>query len=135
MDFDVARLFIRFYVAVLMAFHGANKVLHGIGPIVDLVTGAGLPAWTAYGVYLGEIAGPILLFTGLWGRLGALLIIVNILFCVGLSHLGAVLSLTPLGGWALELDALYVLPCVIILLAGPGRFSLGVGGQRPGRVS
>lgn len=135
MDFDAARLFIRLYVALLMSFHGANKVLHGIAPIVDLVTRAGLPPWVAYGVYLGEIVGPILLLTGLWARLGALLVIVNILACVGLSHMGALFSLTPLGGWALELDAAYVFPCLIILLAGGGRHSLAGGGSKPMRVA
>jgi putative oxidoreductase len=122
MGYDAAKLLIRCYVALLMLFHGVGKVVHGIGPIFDLVTKAGLPAWISYGVYAGEIVGPILLIAGLWSRLGAALVMVNILVCVALSHAGEVFKLTPLGGWALELDALYILPCLIILLAGGGRY-------------
>jgi putative oxidoreductase len=123
MGYDAAKLLLRCCVAVLMLFHGAAKVIHGIGPIVGLVTKAGLPAWISYGVYVGEIVGPILLIVGLRSRLGAGLVMVNILACIALSHAGELLKLSPLGGWALELDALYLLPCLIILLAGGGRYA------------
>ena len=123
-NMDTVRLYIRCYVAFLMLFHGMNKVMHGIVPIVDLVLKSGLPNWLAYGVYVGEIVAPLMLIVGVWSRVGASLIIINVLFCIGLAHSDAVFKLNSTGGWALEGEMVYIFPCLLIILIGEGRYAL-----------
>jgi putative oxidoreductase len=121
---DTAKLYTRCYVAVLMLFHGTNKIIHGIIPIMGLLAKSGLPLWFAYGVYVGEIVAPLMLIAGIWSRIGAALIIVNLLFCIGLGHSDAFFKLSPVGGWVLEEDMLYIFPCLLIILIGGGRYVL-----------
>ena len=85
----------------------------------------GLPSALAYGVYLGEIVGPILLIVGIWTRLGALLIVVNMVVAVLMAHSGDLLQLGEQGGYALELQAMFLFTAVALALTGAGRFSIG----------
>jgi len=123
-NIGTAKLYIRCYIAFLMLFHGTNKAIHGIIPIMGLLAKSGLPPWFAYGVYVGEIVAPLMLIAGIWPRIGAALIIVNVLFCIGLAHSDAFFKLNPVGGWALEEDMVYIFPCLLIMLIGGGRYFL-----------
>ena len=66
MQEDVGKLVVRLGVGGLLLLHGVHKLLTGIAPIKALVVAAHLPDLIAYGVYLGEIAGPILVILGLF---------------------------------------------------------------------
>lgn len=44
---------------------------------------------------------------------------------VMLVHRADVLSLSKTGGWAIELQAVYLLAAIAVALLGAGRFSLG----------
>lgn len=120
----VAKLILRLTLGILILFHGVSKLVHGIGPIEGMVTGMGLPAFVAYGVFLGEVLGPILLIAGFHARLGATLIAVNMLFAFLLAHTGDLASLAPTGGWRLELQGMYLFAAVALALMGPGRIGI-----------
>ncbi len=120
----VAKLILRLTLGILILLHGLAKLVHGIGPIEGMVTGMGLPAFVAYGVFLGEVLGPILLIIGFHARLGAALIAVNMLFAFLLAHTGELASLGPSGGWALELQGMFLFTAVALALMGPGRFGI-----------
>ena len=106
------------------AAHAQGANLHGIGPIQGMVTGMGMPAFMAYGVFAGEVLGPLLLILGFYARVGAALIAVNMLFAFVLVHSGQLASLTQNGGWELELQGMYLFSAVALLLMGPGRIGI-----------
>ncbi len=118
---DLARLLLRLTLGFLLLFHGLSKLIHGVGPIEGLVTAHGLPAALAWGVFIGEIVAPIMLIIGYQTRVGATLVIINMIFAIVLAHTHELMALKSNGGWALELQALFLMNAVVILLIGPGR--------------
>jgi putative oxidoreductase len=122
---DLGKLVLRVVLGVLILFHGVSKLIHGPGYVIGVVTGAGLPSVLAYGAYVGEVLAPLLLLAGWWTRLGGLIIAVNMLFAFGLVHLGQLATLADTGGWALELQGMYLGTALAIMLLGAGRYSLG----------
>ena len=121
---DLARLLLRLTLGFLLLFHGLSKVIHGIGPIEGLVTAHGLPAALAWGVFIGEIVAPIMLIIGYQTRVGATLVIINMIFAIVLAHTHELMTLNSSGGWALELQALFLMNAVVILLMGPGKYRM-----------
>jgi len=121
---DVGKLVLRLTLGVLILLHGLAKVTHGVGPIEGMVTGIGLPAALTYGVYLGEVLAPLLLIAGFYARVGAALIAINMMFAIWLAHLGELTQFTPQGGWALELQGMFLFTAVALALTGPGRIGV-----------
>jgi len=122
---DLGRLLLRLLVGGLMLLHGVSKVVNGPGPVMEMLRSHDLPGILAYGVYLGELLAPLLLIAGVWTRLAALVIVVNMLVAVGLAHMGDVGHLNKTGGWAIELQAMYLFGAAAIALLGGGRISVG----------
>ncbi|TWT48473.1 DoxX family protein [Botrimarina hoheduenensis] len=121
---DAGKLLLRLTVGGLMLFHGADKLHHGAGGIEGLLASQGLPAAMAYGVYVGEVIAPALLVVGFLTRSAGAIMAFNMLVAVLLAHRGDLLSVTEHGGWALELQALYLFGAAAIALLGPGRWSI-----------
>lgn len=121
---DLGRLLLRIALGVLILFHGVAKLRGGIDPITGLVTAMGLPAFVAYGVYVGEVVAPLLVIAGWFSRIAALVIAINMLFAVTLAHRPELFKLAQSGGYALELQALYLIVAIALALMGPGRFSM-----------
>ena len=121
---DIGKLLLRLTVGTLILLHGIAKVTGGVGGISNMLVSAGLPAALAYGVYIGEVVAPLLLIIGLYSRIAALVIVVNMLFAIGLVHMDDIVRLTKTGGWALELQALFLLTSLAIALIGPGRYAV-----------
>jgi putative oxidoreductase len=124
MSEDAGKLVLRLTLGLLMLLHGIAKIRTGIGGIEGMLEGNGLPGFIAYGVYVGEVLAPLLLILGFHARTGAALIVVNMLFAIGLAHLGDVASLNRTGGWGIELQAFYLFTAVAVLLLGPGRYAI-----------
>lgn len=120
---DAGKLILRLALGVLFLLHGIAKIKGGISGIENLVTGAGLPAFFAWGVYIGEVLAPLLVIAGFYARIGALIIVVNMLFAIGLAHSSELFQLGKTGGWALELQGLFVFTAIALALMGPGRWS------------
>ena len=122
---DAALLILRLVLGVLILFHGISKLPPPPAFIVDALGQAGLPSALAYGVYLGEIVGPVLIIIGVWTRLGALLIAVNMVVALLIAHTGDLFHVGKQGGYALELQAMYLFTAVALALTGAGRYSVG----------
>jgi putative oxidoreductase len=100
------------------------KIRYGIGPIEGMLMSKGIPAVLAWPVYLGEVVGPLMLIAGYFARIGAALIVVNMIVAILVAHSGDLLSLTQFGGWQLELQGMYLFTALALALMGPGRFSI-----------
>ena len=115
-------LLLRVTLALLLLLHGIAKLRYGIGWIEGQVVRHRLPGALAYAVYLGEVVAPLLLLVGYWVVPAALLVVVNMVVALVLVHSGDWLRLTQAGGWALELQAFYLVGALAIALtAKPGK--------------
>jgi putative oxidoreductase len=121
---DLGRLVLRLALGGLIIFHGIAKIRSGIDPITQLVTATGMPAFVAYGVYVGEVIAPVLVILGWYSRIGALLIAINMVFALSLAHRADLFNVATTGGYALELQAMYLLAAIAVALMGPGRYSM-----------
>ncbi|HKU13023.1 MAG TPA: DoxX family protein [Steroidobacteraceae bacterium] len=121
---DLGRLLLRIALGACVLLHGIAKLTGGIAGVTGLVTAVGLPAFVAYGVYVGEVVAPVMLILGWYSRVGALLIAINMLAAVGLAHRADLFKLAETGGYALELQAMYLITALALALMGPGRFSV-----------
>ena len=120
------KLVVRLTVGVLVLFHGINKIVHpdSLGFIRSMLEGADLPAALAYGVYAGEVIAPLLIILGIYCRLGALVVAVNMLFAIWLAHTADIFRLSEHGGWALELQGLYLFTAIALVFLGSGRYAI-----------
>jgi putative oxidoreductase len=121
---DVGKLILRLALGVLVLLHGIAKIKSGVGSIVTSLEGIGLPPWFAYGVYVGEIIAPIMVIIGLFARTGAFIIFVNMIFAIVLVHRNELFLLGKQGGWALELQGMFLFTALALTLMSPGRYSV-----------
>ena len=121
---DLGRLVLRVALGALIVLHGISKLRNGLGPIEEMVTAHGMPSFVAYGVLVGEVVAPLMLLLGFYARIGGLLIAINMLFAIGLAHMSMLTQLNSEGGWALELQGMYLATALAITLLGPGRYAI-----------
>ena len=122
---DAALLILRVVLGLLILLHGVNKLPPPPEFLITALSARGLPSVLAYGVYLGEIVGPILVIIGIWTRVGALLIVANMIVALFVAHTGDLFHLNKQGGYQLELQAMYLFTAVALALTGAGRYSVG----------
>ena len=122
---DSGKLLLRVAIGVLVLLHGIFKLSAGVGFIGGMLAKAGLPGGLAYLVFVGEIAAPLLMIAGFWTRAAAGVVVINMLVAFGLVHMADLFAMTKQGGWALELQGLYLFGALAVVLLGAGRFSLG----------
>ena len=122
---DWGKLILRMALGLLILLHGISKIKGGPGFIVDVVNKAGLPTELAYLVYIGEVVAPILLIVGLFTRIAALIVAIDIVFAILLVHTAQIFSLSQTGGWELELQGMYLFTAIAVALMGAGRLSVG----------
>lgn len=121
---DLGRLILRVALGALVLLHGIAKLRGGMGGIVGMVEAHGLPGVLGYGVLAGEVLGPLMLIAGFYARIGGLLVAVNMLFAIALVHMGELTKLGESGGWALELQGMFLFTALALALLGPGRYSV-----------
>src|SRR4029078_8722025 len=122
---DTALLILRVVLGILVLLHGISKLPPPPKEIAAMRAQATLPAVLAWGVYLVEIVAPILLIIGVWTRLAAVLIAINMVVAVLTAHNRQILRLRTEGGYALELQAMYLFVAVALAFTGAGRLSVG----------
>jgi len=120
---DLGKLILRIALGLLVLLHGISKLRGGVGPIEGMVAAHGWPTYIAYGALIGEVLGPLMLLAGFYARIGAALIAINMLFAFALVHMGQLGQLNEQGGWALELQGMYLGTALALILLGPGRYS------------
>ena len=121
---DLGKLILRVTLGVLILLHGIAKLQGGIGFLSPILDKAGLPAWVAYGAYAGEVLGPVLVILGLFTRTGAFLIFMNMLFAIFLVHRPELTMFAKHGGWALELQGMFLLTALALMFMSPGRYAI-----------
>ena len=122
---DFGRLILRLTLGILMLFHGVAKIMKPgtVEYIGDTLAGYGIPAVLAYAVYIGEVLAPAMVILGFKCRLGALLIVINMIVAIALMHDGDLFSLTEHGGWRLELQGFYLFGALALVFMGSGSYA------------
>lgn len=121
---DIGLLIIRLSLGILMLLHGVAKLIHGPGFIESIVESAGLPAFFAYGVYVGEVIAPLFIIFGYATRLASAIFAFNMIVAVALAHSADIFTLSMTGGWTIELQGLYFFASLALIFAGGGKYSL-----------
>jgi putative oxidoreductase len=122
---DQGKLVLRIILAVLLLFHGVSKLVGGVGFITGMLEKAGLPGAFGYLVYIGEVIAPLMILFGVFTRAAALVVVVNMIIALLLVHTSQFFTLNETGGWALELQGMYLGGAIVVALLGAGRYSIG----------
>lgn len=121
---DIGTLILRLYLGLVLLPHGIHKILYGVEGITGMLEAQGLPGLLAYGVYLGEVIGPLLVILGFYTRIGAGLIVANMLVALWLVHMDQLLLLNDHGSWALELQGFFLFSALALAFLGGGRYAV-----------
>jgi putative oxidoreductase len=121
---DLGKLVLRLTLSGLLLFHGISKIVGGIGPIAGMASKVGMPPAFAYLVYVGEVVAPLMILFGVWTRIAAAIVVVNMIVAVMLVHTTQFFTLSRTGGWALELQGFYFMVAIALILFGAGRYSV-----------
>ena len=124
---DHAKLILRLSVGVLVLLHGIYKLQNPAA--VDFVGGAfaavGLPAAFAYLYLIGEVIAPLMLIAGYQTRVAALLVAITMGVAILLVHTSQLFTLAEMGGgYALELQAMFLAGALAIFGLGAGKHRL-----------
>ena len=122
---DIGKLILRLTLGVLILFHGLAKLTGGIAFVSGALEKAGMPPALGYLVYVGEVIAPLMLIAGVWTRGAALIVAANMVVAVLLAHTGQLFSIANTGGYALELQAMFLFTAIAIAVLGAGRYSIG----------
>jgi putative oxidoreductase len=122
---DQGKLVLRIILAVLLLFHGVSKLMGGVGFITGMLEKAGLPGVFGYLVYIGEVVAPLMILFGIFTRAAALVVVINMVVALLLVHTSQFFTLNDTGGWALELQGMYLGSAIAVALLGAGRYSIG----------
>jgi putative oxidoreductase len=118
--------FVRLYWGWQFVVDGWGK-LHNLPKVIEYFGSLGLPAPgpTAYFVSILELVGGVLLALGLGGRLIALLLTVNMTVAYITGDREALLSIfSDPDKFSAAAPFTYLMASLVILIFGPGRFSL-----------
>ena len=121
---DLGKLVLRIALGLLILLHGIAKLKGGLGFVTEMLQAHGLPGFIAYGVLVGEIVAPLMVLAGFYARIGGLVIAFNMLVALALVHMGQFGQLNEQGGWALELQGMYLATAIAVALLGPGAYSV-----------
>lgn len=123
-NMDVGLLILRISIGLMMLLHGIAKISHGVDGIAGMLEGFGLPGWIAFGVYMGEVVAPLLMMLGFRTRLASGVFLFNMLVILLIAHGSQLFSLSPMGGWVLELQGLYFFGALALFFTGGGKYAL-----------
>lgn len=122
-NLDLGLLILRITLGVLMLLHGISKLVNGLSGIKDMLVEKNLPAFFAYGSILGEVVAPLMILIGFRTRLAAPVYAFNMVVAILMTHAGDLLALNRGGGYALELQMLYMMGAVALFFTGAGKYA------------
>lgn len=122
---DTGKLVLRLALGILILLHGISKLSSGVGFVASMLSAHGLPSALAYLVYIGEILAPVLLIAGIYTRPAAWITVINMLVAIWLVHFKDFWVIGKTGGWALELQGMFLFAALAVAFLGAGRFSVG----------
>ena len=123
---DLGKLLLRLCVGGLILLHGIAKLLDpaSLNGIAQQLAEAGIPSFVAYGVLIGEIVAPLMALVGWQARIGGLLMAINMVVALVLFHTPQLWTLNGQGGWALELQGMFLFGALAITFLGSGRMAV-----------
>lgn len=83
----LALLVMRLAVGIIMTAHGYHKVFGGLHHHAQMVSSLGLPAWLGYMSSFTEFLGGLLILAGLFTRIAAFAIFINLFVAIWKVHL------------------------------------------------
>ncbi len=122
---DTGKLVLRVGLGLIMLIHGISKLIGGVGYVAGLLSAHGVPPALAYLVYVGEVMAPLMVIIGVYSRLAAWIIVINMVVAIGLAGSKYLFVINKTGGWALELEGMLLISALAVALLGAGRYSLG----------
>lgn len=114
----------RITIGFLILFHGIANMNSNYSFIKSLLNGIGFPEFISYAVFIGEIVAPILIIIGFRARLASLILAFNMLIAILMAHSSDIFSINQYGGWAIELQALYLFGAISIIFLGAGKYAI-----------
>jgi len=127
---DAAKLVLRLTIGLLLLPHGLAKLSGGVAGIGSMLAAHGWPTFIAYGAYLGEVLGPVLIILGIFTRPAAIIVVIHMMAAILLAHMHQLTTFTANGAWSLELQGLFLFGALVIAMQGAGRYGLGGLGGR-----
>lgn len=128
---DFGKLILRLALGGLMGFYGVAKAMNFEGSvqfISDLLTAKNLPVEMAYGVFATELLCPLMIILGFWTRLASFGFACGMGFAIYLAKFEQLTDTAQMlnenGGYALELQFLYLFGGLALMFMGPGRIAL-----------
>ncbi len=116
----LALLVMRLALGVIMVVHGSHKVFGGLHHYAQFVAGLGLPTWLAYVSAFTEFLGGLLILAGLFTRVAACAICIELVVAIWKVHLHNGLIGSPDHmGYEFALSAAALAFALIFFGAGP----------------
>ncbi|GHC16061.1 DoxX family protein [Aidingimonas halophila] len=121
----LGKLILRLSVGGLMLLHGIAKLMNpdSLNGISQMLAAHGLPTVLAYGVLIGEVLAPLMAIIGWQTRIAGLLMAGNMVVALFLAHSDELFLRSATGGWALELQGLFLFGAIAIMFLGSGRMA------------
>ena len=116
----LALLVMRLTVGAIFTVHGYHKVFGGLHHHVQFVQSLGLPGWSAYLSAFAEFIGGLLILIGLFTRIAALAICIDM--CVAIAKVHFQHGLTGNGGYEFPLCLATLAFALICFGGGPIAF-------------
>lgn len=123
-NIDLGILITRIAIGLPMLVYGISKLIHGVGFIEHMMVQKNLPAFLAYGVFMGEIIAPVMIVLGFRIRLAGVIFAANCFTAIILAQTDSIFKLNEFGGWALELLAIYLLVGLSFFFTGAGKYAV-----------
>jgi putative oxidoreductase len=127
----LALFLVRLALGAIMVAHGYHKVFGGLHHHAQFVASLGLPAWSAYLSSFTEFLGGLLVLAGLFTRVAAFAIFVDLAVAIWKVHLHN--GLSGNGGYEFPLAVAMLALTLVFFGAGPIAMDhiLRGGGSRP----
>ena len=113
----LALVVLRLVLGTIMIAHGRAKVFGGMAHAVQFISSLGLPGWMAYLSAYTEFFGGILIILGLFTRVAALGMLINMLVAIAKVHWKK--GLVGPGGFEFPLSLAAISFALIFFGAGP----------------
>ena len=121
---DFGLLVNRITISLLILFHGVANTSTNFAGVKGALSSNGLPEFLSYGVFVGEIVAPILIIIGYRAKLGGVIFAFDMLMAIFIGHASEIFSLNQYGGWALEVQGLYLFGALTVFFTGAGKYSI-----------
>jgi putative oxidoreductase len=127
-NLDGALLILRVVLGIIMLYHGWPK-LTNLGGTIQGFTGMGIPfpALSATFATVAEVGGGLLLLLGLFTDIAGLLFAIDMLGAITFVHAK---NGFPVDKNGYEFPLALLAMALALAFAGPGRYSVGGGGER-----